>query len=64
MDKTGVRPVTIVTAPLVPGQSAWVSVVWTADQTVDDWSTTRDRAGSPALVAQLRTVSSAGCPAA
>jgi hypothetical protein len=39
-DKTGVQPVTLVTAPLVPGQSAWVSVVWTADQTVDDWSTT------------------------
>jgi hypothetical protein len=40
VDKTGVRAVTPITAPLVPGQSAWVSVVWTADQTVENWSTT------------------------
>lgn len=39
-DKTGVRAVTTQTAALVPGQSAWVSVVWTSDQTVTDWSTT------------------------
>ncbi|MCZ2835900.1 hypothetical protein [Modestobacter sp. VKM Ac-2985] len=39
-DKTGVRAITTQTAPLVPGQSAWLSVVWAADQTVTDWSTT------------------------
>ena len=40
VDKTGVRAITTQTAPVVPGQSAWLSVVWTADQTVTDWSTT------------------------
>ena len=40
VDKTGVRAVTAQTAAVVPGQSAWLSVVWTADQTVTDWSTT------------------------
>lgn len=40
VDKTGVRAVTARTAPVVPGQSAWLSVVWTGDQTVTDWSTT------------------------
>ena len=39
-DKTGVRPVTTQTAAVVPGQSAWLSVVWTADRTVTRWSTT------------------------
>lgn len=39
-DGDGVRAVTTTTAPLVPGQSAWVSVVWAADRTVDSWSTT------------------------
>jgi hypothetical protein len=39
-DQDGVRAVTLTTAPLVPGQSAWVSVVWAADRTVDHWSTT------------------------
>lgn len=39
-DKTGVRAVTAQTAAVVPGQSAWLSVVWTADQTVTGWSTT------------------------
>lgn len=40
VDKTGVRAVTTQTAAVVPGQSAWLSVVWTSDQTVTDWSTT------------------------
>lgn len=40
VDKTGVRAVTTQTAPVVPGQSAWLSVVWTSDQTVTNWSTT------------------------
>ena len=40
VDKSGVRTVTSQTAPLAPGESAWVAVVWTADQTVTDWSTT------------------------
>jgi hypothetical protein len=40
VDKTGVRPVTTQTAAVVPGQSAWLSIVWTADQTVTNWSTT------------------------
>ncbi len=39
-DKTGVRPVTTQTAAVVPGQSAWLSVVWTGDRTVTEWSTT------------------------
>ena len=39
-DKSGVHAVTGSTAPLSPGQSGWVSVVWTADQTVTQWSTT------------------------
>lgn len=39
-DKTGVRPVTTQTAPVVPGQSAWLSVVWTGERTVSQWSTT------------------------
>lgn len=39
-DKTGVRPVTTQTAAVVPGQSAWLSVVWTGDRTVTRWSTT------------------------
>lgn len=39
-DKTGVRPVTTQTAAVVPGQSAWLSVVWTGDRTVTQWSTT------------------------
>ncbi|RBY74977.1 hypothetical protein DQ239_18290 [Blastococcus sp. TF02-09] len=39
-DKTGVRPVTAQTAPVVPGQSAWLSVVWTGDRSVTEWSTT------------------------
>jgi hypothetical protein len=40
VDKTGVRVVTTQTAPVVPGQSAWLSVVWTGDRTVTNWSTT------------------------
>ncbi|NEK58973.1 hypothetical protein GCU56_13965 [Geodermatophilus sabuli] len=40
VDKTGVRAVTTQTAAVVPGQSAWLSVVWTGDQTVTNWSTT------------------------
>ena len=40
VDKSNVRAVTTTTAALAPGQSAWVSVVWTSDQTVTDWSTT------------------------
>lgn len=40
VDKSGVRAVTSETAPLAPGESAWLAVVWTADQTVTDWSTT------------------------
>ena len=40
VDKSNVRAVTTSTAPLSPGQSGWVSVVWTSDQTVTDWSTT------------------------
>ena len=40
MDKTGVRALTTETAAVVPGQSAWLSVVWAADQTVTNWSTT------------------------
>ncbi|MGO4597221.1 hypothetical protein [Terrabacter sp. 2RAF25] len=39
-DKSNARAVTTTTAPLSPGQSGWVSVVWTSDQTVTDWSTT------------------------
>ena len=39
-DKSNVRAVTTSTAALASGQSAWVAVVWTADQTVGDWSTT------------------------
>lgn len=39
-DKSGVTAVTTQTAPLAPGQSAWLAVVWTADQTVTNWSTT------------------------
>ncbi len=39
-DKTGVHAITTQTAAVVPGQSAWLSVVWGADQTVTDWSTT------------------------
>jgi hypothetical protein len=40
VDKTGVHAVTTQTAPVVPGQSAWLSTVWAADQTVTNWSTT------------------------
>jgi hypothetical protein len=40
VDKTGVRPVTTSTAAVVPGQSAWLSVVWTGDRSVTQWSTT------------------------
>jgi hypothetical protein len=40
VDKTGVRALTTQTAAVVPGQSAWLSVVWAADQTVTNWSTT------------------------
>jgi hypothetical protein len=36
----GVRAVTSATAALAPGESSWVAVVWTADHTVTDWSTT------------------------
>lgn len=39
-DKTGVRAVTAQTAAVVPGQTAWLSVVWTADRTVTDFSAT------------------------
>ncbi|WP_147066720.1 hypothetical protein [Terrabacter aerolatus] len=39
-DKSNARALTTTTASLSPGQSGWVSVVWTADQTVTDWSTT------------------------
>ena len=39
-DKSNARAVTTTTAPLSPGQSGWVSVVWTSDQTVSGWSTT------------------------
>ena len=39
-DRTGVRPVTTQTAAMVPGQSAWLSVVWSADRSVTEWSTT------------------------
>jgi hypothetical protein len=39
-DKSNVRAVTTSTAALAPGQAAWVTVVWAADQTVGDWSTT------------------------
>lgn len=35
-----VRALTTETSPLVPGQSAWVSVVWAASRTVTGWSTT------------------------
>lgn len=40
VDKTGVHPVTTQTAAVVPGQSAWLSVVWTGERTVTEWSTT------------------------
>lgn len=40
VDRTGVRAVTTQTAPVVPGQSAWLAVVWTGDQSVRNWSTT------------------------
>jgi hypothetical protein len=40
VDKTGVRALTTQTAAVVPGQSAWLAVVWAADQTVTNWSTT------------------------
>jgi hypothetical protein len=40
VDKTGARALTTQTAAVVPGQSAWLSVVWTADRTAADWSTT------------------------
>jgi hypothetical protein len=39
-DKSNVHTVNPSTAPLAPGQSAWVAVVWTADRTVTNWSTT------------------------
>jgi hypothetical protein len=39
-DKSGVRAVTTTTAALAPGQSGWLSVVWAADLTVEDFSTT------------------------
>jgi hypothetical protein len=39
-DKSRVRAETTRTAALAPGQSGWLSVVWTADLTVTDWSTT------------------------
>lgn len=47
-DKSGVAAVTTQTAALVPGQSAWVSVVWTAQQTVTGFST---KVSAPAGVA-------------
>ena len=37
---SGVRAVTSTTAALTPGESAWVTVTWAAQQTVTDWSTT------------------------
>jgi hypothetical protein len=40
VDKTGVRSLTMQTAAVVPDSSAWLSVVWGADQTVTNWSTT------------------------
>jgi hypothetical protein len=39
-DRSGVRAVTAQTAAVVPGQSAWLAVVWSADRTVTNWSTT------------------------
>ncbi|WP_374970512.1 hypothetical protein [Terrabacter sp. BE26] len=39
-DKSNTHAVTSTTAPLSPGQSGWLSVVWTSDTTVRDWSTT------------------------
>lgn len=39
-DKSNARAVTTTTAALSPGQSGWLSVVWTSDNTVRDWSTT------------------------
>lgn len=39
-DKSNARAATATTATLSPGQSGWVSVVWTTDLTVRDWSTT------------------------
>jgi hypothetical protein len=39
-DDANVRAVTPFTAALAPGQSGWLSVVWTSDKTVTDWSTT------------------------
>ncbi|MGZ4781075.1 MAG: hypothetical protein ACXVYL_04200 [Oryzihumus sp.] len=41
-DKSGVKAVTEETAALAPGQSGWLSVVWTGDLTVKGWSTTVD----------------------
>ncbi len=40
VDKTGVRAISTQTAAVVPGQTAWLSVVWTGDRTVTKWSTT------------------------
>jgi putative intracellular protease/amidase len=37
---SAVQPVTTSAASLAPGQSAWVTVVWTTRATVTDWSTT------------------------
>jgi hypothetical protein len=39
-DHSGVRAVTTSTAALAAGGSGWVAVVWAADRTVQDWSTT------------------------
>ena len=39
-DKANVQALTTTTAALAPGQSAWIAVVWSADRTVTDWSTT------------------------
>jgi hypothetical protein len=39
-DDANVRAITPYTAALAPGQSGWLSVVWTSDNTVTDWSTT------------------------
>lgn len=39
-DKSGLRALTTETAALAPGQSGWLTVVWTADLTVTDFSTT------------------------
>ncbi|CCG02694.1 hypothetical protein [Blastococcus saxobsidens] len=39
-DNSNVRAETPMTAPLAPGESAWVAVVWAADKTVTNWSTT------------------------